>query len=207
MGLFDEFEAQPAKPKRSGLFDEFAQYDKPVPLAASKAPAALTATEQYEADGGGFAKSLEKGFTALTTLMAPAEAMRNRQAASVAALMGVPGAMEIATDNTLPQRSMQAGIEHYNALPKNPLQENIANAYEAESGIDAPLAAVKELVTSPGLAAQYMTEMLPTAVPGGIAGGTGAKLTADMLLKRAIIPQVVKKIAPKAAAGAGVNAP
>lgn len=209
MGLFDEFESAPTQPrqakKRSGLFDEFdeGRYSAAIEPAQTKP---LTPNEQYEADGGGVAKSIEKGFTALTTLMAPAAAMQNKQAAAIAALMGDKQAMAIANDAALPLRAVEAGVKHYNTLPKNPIGGNVAQAYEAESGINAPVAAVKEFAAHPKLAVDYLAEMLPAAVPGGLAGGTAAKLTADQLLKRAIIPNVVSRIAPKAAAGAGANA-
>lgn len=209
MGMFDDLEAQLPRnaPRQSGgMFDDIEASiadTRPAPSAPPRIRT-KTATEKYRDEGGGFIKSLEKGLMSLMALTAPAGSAQTQSAAALPALMGDKRSKEIVADINLPQRSLEKALQQHNAMPKNPLGANIAAAYEANSGIDAPLAAAKELVTNPRLAGEYLTEMLVPALFGGGAGGGAAKLTADAAVKR-LAPGLVKKLAPRAAAGAGAN--
>lgn len=99
-----------------------------------------------------------------------------------------------------------SALEDYNAMPSSPVMENVAQAYEDNSGIMAPLAAVGEAVTDPVGVAKYLTEMLPAAAIGGGVGGAAAKGVALGAAKKYGLGAAGTELAANAAAGSGFNA-
>lgn len=89
-------------------------------------------------------------------------------------------------------REQARGLAEYNALPENPIQANVGRVFEdAGGGVRGFAAGAGEAVTSPVLAAKYLTEMLPGAAIGGGLGGAlakaaTAKLAAPMLKNIAV---------------------
>lgn len=99
-----------------------------------------------------------------------------------------------------------SALEDYSAMPSSPILENVAGAYEKNSGIAAPLAAVGEAITSPVQAAKYLTEMLPAGMVGGGPVGAVAKQAALGIGKKLALNEGAKVLATNLATGAGVNA-
>lgn len=142
----------------------------------------------YEAEGGGILSSLEKGLSGLNIIPAALAQKQNM----------APGAVLKDTNEQLKNLALETAVGAYKALPENPITEMVAGAFEQNDGIAAPLQAAKTMVTSPGLALDYMAEMLPGGiVGGGLGGGIAAKTLA---------PLARNKLAQEAAIASGVNA-
>jgi GGDEF domain-containing protein len=99
-----------------------------------------------------------------------------------------------------------SALEDYSAMPTSPITENVANAYESNSGIMAPLSAIGEAVTSPIDATKYLVEQLPSALLGGGAGGAVAKNIGLQAAKKLALNKAATSLVTNISAGAGMSA-
>lgn len=127
-----------------------------------------TAPEEAAAapDDISFTDSFAKGMQSLATLAAPAAGMQAGMDMAMAQELGIApqGSPEGVVDPLeVAQAAHTGALKDYSSLPENPLAKNIAEKITK----DGVLAGAGELVTSPVLAAKYMTEMAPAAIVGG----------------------------------------
>lgn len=141
----------------------------------------------YQDAGGGVLPSIGKGFTNLKGLLD-------------LAAMGLEKTVTGDVETTAP--IFRGTLETLGIGKSDPIAGHIAQAWNEGSAGDV----ADVLTDNPMGLVNYLSEMIPGAIPGGVVGGVGAKYLAGQAVNRFALPQVVKTIAPRAAAGAGANA-
>lgn len=197
MGMFDDLEKPVSRtvPRQSGgMFDDLEGAVKPAAQATQRPTpkakdyrAEINAERRaFEDAGGGVLPMVGKGFVGLKGLL---------DIGATALERAVTGD----TKTTAP--ILRDTLDNLNAGPSDPVGRHIAQSYEA-GGMAGVVDTLKD---NPQSLVNFLAEMLPGALVGGGAGGSVSKLAADAAVKK-LSAGMVKKLAPRAAAGAGANA-